>query len=79
MDQQYLNNAFEITKRSTPVGIVEILAGKLKRLDDAKNRIEKEGLVVRDQRGSVIEHPALKIISAHEKEIVEILKQYGEK
>jgi len=79
MDQQYLDKAMDETKRTTPFGIVQILADKYKRLDDAKRRIDEEGLIVRDQKGSVIEHPALKIITTHEKEILDILKQYGER
>ncbi len=45
----------------TPERVVELIARQLDRADDAQRRIENEGSVVRDMRGSVIPHPAIKI------------------
>jgi hypothetical protein len=48
-------------RHSTPISIITLIADQIKRADDAKKRIELEGLVVRDMKGSVIPHPAIKI------------------
>ena len=60
----YKNNIEYVTeqvKTKTPAGIIEAIATQLDRLDEAKKRIETEGIVVRDLKGSVVPHPALKI------------------
>ena len=38
----------------TPEAVVELIARQMDRADDAKARIETEGSVVRDMKGSVI-------------------------
>ena len=48
-------------KKSTPQTIIEAIAIQVQTARDARKRIIKEGSVVRDTRGSVIPHPAIKI------------------
>lgn len=45
----------------TPADIIALIAKQLERAADAARRIEEEGLVVRDLKGGVIPHPAIKI------------------
>jgi hypothetical protein len=53
----------------TPALIVEAVAGQVQRMRECKARIDIEGVVVRDMKGSVIPHPAIKI----EKEACEMV------
>ena len=46
---------------STPESVISATATLLDRAEEAAERIKVEGLVVRDMRGSVIEHPAITI------------------
>jgi hypothetical protein len=70
-------SAIDILKARTPIGIVKIVDRLLATISDAEDRIEKEGHVVRDMKGSVIPHPAIKILESSEKQLLEILKIYG--
>lgn len=45
----------------TPQSIRESIAVQILTARKARSRIEEEGLVVRDPKGSVIAHPAIKI------------------
>ena len=51
----------EQVAQSTPYTIIELIARQLDRADEAKGRIDREGSVVRDTKGSVIAHPAIQI------------------
>jgi hypothetical protein len=53
----------------TPEAIVEAIAYQLGIISDARQRISGEGIVVRDLKGTVIAHPAIRI----EAEAVKIL------
>jgi len=57
----------------TPEGVIELIARQLDRADDAKARIESEGSVVRDMKGSVIAHPAVQIELAATKLAAELI------
>ena len=48
-------------RQNTPIGIIEQIAIQVDRSNEAKKRIDEEGIVVRDMKGSVIPHPAIKI------------------
>lgn len=48
-------------KPGTPGAIVDLIAKQLERAKEAASRIETEGSVVRDMKGSVIAHPAIRI------------------
>jgi len=45
----------------TPPSIVEAIAIQLHTAREARRRIETEGSVVRDVKGSVVKHPAIQI------------------
>lgn len=45
----------------TPPAIISLIKKQLERAANAAARVEKEGEVVRDSKGSVIQHPALAI------------------
>lgn len=51
----------EQLKPGTPPAIIALIEKQLTRAANAAARIEKEGEVVRDGKGSVIQHPALAI------------------
>jgi ABC-type Na+ transport system ATPase subunit NatA len=46
---------------NTPASIVSIINTHMARSAAAKKKIDLEGVVVRDQKGSVIQHPAIKV------------------
>ncbi len=50
----------QLYKQTAPA-IIEAIAVQLHQAREARERIEREGSVVRDMRGSVIAHPAIKI------------------
>ena len=52
---------YQQVRSDTPQSIIEAIAAQLDRMDEAKKRILEEGIVVRDLKGSVVAHPALKI------------------
>ena len=72
------NNEYVIdqVRPKTPASIVEAIATQLDRLDEAKRKIETEGIVVRDLKGSVVAHPALKIEQDATKIIADLLQKH---
>ncbi|ADV47066.1 hypothetical protein [Nitratifractor salsuginis] len=79
MTQKWIQKARNACNRTTPEAIVEIVARKLFTADNCKERIEKEGHVVRDMSGKVVPHPAISILETTEKSLLDILKIYGAK
>ena len=61
----------------TPVGIIHQISKQLDRSDESNRRIVEEGIVVRDMKGSVIPHPAIKIENDACRIITDLLKKYG--
>jgi len=61
--------------KSTPQSIINGIATQMDRVDEAKKRIDEEGIVVRDLKGSVIPHPAIKIEADAIKLIADLLKR----
>jgi len=59
-----------------PDEVFSIIVGQVKISQDAKTRIEKEGIVVRNIGGMVIPHPAIKIQNDAEKIITNLLFKY---
>lgn len=60
-------------RSSTPLATVELIARQLDRAADARARIEEEGLVVRDVKGSVVPHPGIAIELAATKLATDLL------
>ena len=56
--------------------MVELLACQVARAEEAKERIEIEGAVVRDMKGSVIAHPAIAIELTATKAINELFMKW---
>lgn len=52
----------QVSNRTAPA-LVEAVAIQIMRAREASKRIQEEGSVVRDMKGSVIAHPAIKIES----------------
>ena len=63
-------------KLSTPEVIIENLVNQTETAREARRRIDEEGIVVRDMKGSVIEHPAIKIERDCFKIIDDVMKRY---
>ena len=74
---------FESVKKqcsdNTPPGVIEQIAAQMDRAAEAKRRIETEGIVVRDMKGSVIAHPAIKIEQDACKMITDLLTRHGKR
>ena len=60
----------------TPDAIVEAIATQIGRMREARERIEAEGAVVRDVKGSVIAHPAIKIEMEASKAAATLLEKH---
>lgn len=68
--------AMESVNDRAPMAVIKSLAAYLKIREEARDRIEKEGIIVRDMKGGVIEHPAIKIEISATKMILEITTKY---
>ena len=79
MKQKWIQKAQSAVKPITPNAIVEIVARKMETIALCKERLDKEGHVVRDLKGNVVPHPAIQIIDSTEKQLLEILRTYGAK
>lgn len=62
---------------STPNAVFDIIVGQMQISDDAKKRIEDEGIVVRNIGGAIIPHPAIKIQNDAEKIIAQLVGKYS--
>ena len=71
--------AREMLKDKTPPAICEQLANQLKTSRDARAKIERDGIIVADSRGTPVDHPALKVEAAADKRVSNILRQWGRK
>jgi len=63
-------------REKTPESLIELIARQLDRADEAKQRIEREGSVVRDMKGSVMPHPAIAIELAATKAAADLLGKH---
>ena len=59
--QSKIETAREQVGGDTPESIIEAIASQLGLIEESRTRINEEGIVVRDMKGSVIPHPAIKI------------------
>ena len=64
-------------KTRTPDTVIALIIRQLTRAQDAAERIQKEGLVVRDIKGSVIPHPAIQIELAATKTVCDVLAKWS--
>ena len=62
----------------TPESIISAIATQIDRAEEAAERIEKEGSVVRDMKGSVIPHPAIAIEQGATKLYTDLIKKWSD-
>jgi len=60
----------------TPVATIELIARQLERAENASQRIEREGEVVRDIKGAVVPHPAILIEQNATKMATDLLSKH---
>jgi len=63
----------------TPDAIIGLIAKQLDRAENASERIEREGLVVRDMKGSVVAHPAIAVEASATKQAADLLEKHRSK
>ena len=69
---EYARAQFSGNRKSA---IIDSVAALKIIIDDAEGRIEEEGIVVRDMKGSVIAHPAIKIAQDAMKIMLDIINK----
>lgn len=74
MKSDFINEAKKQLNANTPDIIIELLASQINIAREAEKRIVEEGIVVRDMKGSVIPHPAIKIERNALTEIANLIK-----
>ena len=75
--EEYVELILDQVDPKTPDFIVELMATHYGRAIEARNRIDTEGIVVRDLKGSVIQHPAIKIEQDATKLLFDLFKKYA--
>lgn len=75
MYSKNIEKARKQVQKGTKSAIIEVIAAQMDRADGARERIEEEGIVVRDMKGSVIPHPAIKIEMEAGKMIADLIKK----
>jgi len=73
---EYVNLSVEAR---TPGAVREAIATQVDRMREARRRIEAEGIVVRDMKGSVIPHPAIAIEAAAVTLLNTLMTKWGER
>ena len=64
-------------KIRTPQTIIHLIAAQMERIEEAKKRIDEEGIVVRDLKGAIVPHPAIKIEQDCIKLVADLLKKHS--
>ena len=73
---QFRDRILSQVNASCPESVIEIIETNMILSDKAGARVEKEGIVVRDLKGSVIQHPAIKIQADAQKIISNMMDKY---
>ena len=60
----------------TPTAIVDCIVVQIQRAREAGERVEAEGVIVRDVKGSVIPHPAIKVEADASRIVSEMVDKY---
>ena len=76
MTERTLESVKEQIWEGTPPGIAELIYRQLQRADEAHERIQREGSVVRDLKGNVIAHPAIAIEKEATKLAADLLQKH---
>ena len=77
MSSQNKIKAKKQVKPRTAEAIIEAIAAQMDRREEAERRIKEEGIVVRDLRGAIVPHPAIKIEKEATKLIAELIAKFG--
>jgi len=64
---------------NTPPAIVALIAKQLTRAQEAKSRVDAEGIVVRDAKGSVMAHPAIAVEKDASKTAAELIAKWAKR
>ena len=72
-----IENIRNQVKVRTPQTIIDMIAAQMERIKEAKKRIDEEGIVVRDLKGAVVPHPAIKIEQDTIKLVADLLKKHS--
>ena len=72
----FLEEAIAQTKPNTPKMILDNIAKARLLSHDCGERIEREGAVVRDLKGSIVPHPAIKIRNEQDKIVADLIAKY---
>lgn len=64
---------------NTPPAIVSLIAKQLTRAQEAQKRVEEEGIVVRDAKGSVMSHPAIAVEKEASKTAAELIAKWAKR
>lgn len=73
---QYDSYLIDQIKPSTPKSVVDWISQNIEMAAKARKRIDDEGIVVRDVKGSVVSHPAIKIEADCQKIICDLVEKY---
>lgn len=69
----------EQVRRACPDAVIEAIAAQLVLAREARERVTREGSVVRDPKGSVVAHPAIKIEAAAVKLYADLLGKWAKR
>lgn len=64
----------ELTHKRATAGVIEAYVVCLARMRDAQDRVDREGLLIADEKGRPIPHPALAIERACRAELKSLLR-----
>jgi len=73
--EEIIEELLDQVSKKTPYVILEAIAAQIYSAREARKRVLEEGSVVRDIRGEVVPHPALKIEANATKLYVEMVTQ----
>lgn len=77
MKSKYIKKAENELSPRAPDVIKKSLANYMRMAYESNDRIAKEGVVVRDLKGSVVAHPAIKVYKDVVREIAKIIQNHG--
>lgn len=63
-------------RETTPTVMVELMSKQLDRAQEAATRVEREGTVVRDMKGSVIPHPGIIVEANATKLLADLIAKF---
>jgi len=77
LSDELVDEVKKLVWNTTSSAIRETIAIQLWTIRESQRRVEEEGVVVRDMRGSVIAHPCIKIVVDATKVFETLMKKHG--